>query len=84
MRKVYCQPFTKKRHISGYFGKPPKDVFKYDEIKIHLGAACEKCGSNIYITPDEAVTLIRAISAALHFWVVKNTQKIIKAKKKAD
>lgn len=82
MKEVYCQPYSKKKHISGYFGKPPKGVFKYDEIGVHLGNACEKCGSNIYVTPDEAVALIRAISASLHFWVVKNTNKIIKAKGK--
>lgn len=83
MKKVYCQPYTKGKHISGYFGKVPKGVFKYDEIKLHFsGNNCSECGDDIYMTSDEAVAIIRALSASLHFWVVKNTKKIIKAKSK--
>jgi hypothetical protein len=82
MRKVYCQPYLGKHHISSYYGKPPKGHFKYDQIKVYVGKGengC-KCGGYIYITPDEAADYIRAFSAALHHWLVKNTQHIIKAK----
>ena len=83
MKKVYCQPYTKGKHISAWYGKPPKGIFKYDQIKIHIGGVenC-KCKGDIYITPDECADLIRAFSAALHFWLVANTKKIIKAKSK--
>ena len=87
MKQVYCQPYKNKKenyHISGYYGKPPKDVFKYDCIKIHLGKDCPTCGGVIYITPDEAADYIRALSAALHHYLVKSedTKHIIKAKSK--
>ena len=82
MKKVYCQPYTKGQHISAWYGKPPKGIFKYDQIKIYLGKNSDNCNCNgyIYITPDECADAIRAFSAALHFWLVDNTKKIIKAK----
>lgn len=84
MKKVYCQPYKNNKHISAWYGKPPKGHFKYDQIKIHLGGEQEgcKCGGDIYITPDECADYIRAFSAALHHWLVKNTKKIIEAKSK--
>jgi hypothetical protein len=83
MKRVYCQPYTE-GHISGYYGKAPKDVFKYDEIKLHLGNDCKECGSFIYMTADEAVDVIRALSAALHHWYLKTEhgKKVVKAKSK--
>jgi hypothetical protein len=85
MKKVYNQPYKNREGkyvISGYYGKAPKNEFKYDEIGIRIGKGCDKCGAMIYITPDEAADLIRAISASLHHWLVNSemTKKIIKAK----
>jgi hypothetical protein len=84
MKHVYAQPYRGGHHISGYYGKPPKGQFKYDTIKLHLGRLEKdcKCGGFVYMTPDEAVAMIRALSASLHFWTVENTKKIIKAKNK--
>ncbi len=71
MRKVFNQPYTKKRAITCWFGNPPKDIFKYDVIRIKFGD-CEKCGGIIYMTPDEASTAIRALSAGLSHYLVRN------------
>lgn len=74
MKKVYSQPYKGGNHISGYYGKPPKKHFELDEIKIHLGRI-EKdcsCGGFVYMTPDEALDIIRALSAALHHWYLKS------------
>lgn len=83
MKKVYCQPYTKENHISGYYGKPPKGHFKYDEIKLHVGNEhCKECGGNLYLTADEAVDIIRALSASIHHWYLKTEhgKKVVKAK----
>jgi hypothetical protein len=79
MKKVYCQPYTKGNSIQcWYYKKVPKGVFKYDQIRVRLNEP-----PDIWITPDEAADLIRAISAGLHHWLVDNTKRIIKAKSKS-
>ena len=87
MKKVYNQPYTKNRSITCWYGKPPKGVFKHDVIKIKLPAHDQvdgcKCEDIIYVTPDEAADLIRALSAGIHHFLVKDesVQHIIRAKK---
>lgn len=77
MIKIYCQPYTKRREISAWYGKAYKGHFIYDQIRIKIPQ-----GDDIFITPDEAADLIRALSAALHHWFVKSpeTKHIIAAK----
>lgn len=85
MKLIYNQPYTSKRSTKCWYGKPPKKVFKHDTIKIQIpGQPCEHCGSFIFITPDEAADFIRALSAGLHHFLVKDksVQHIIKAKRK--
>ena len=82
MRKVYWQPYTKRREISAWIGTPPKGHFKYDLIKVRLSDQ-----GDIWVTPDEAADIIRALSAALHHWLVKGEvtpKRIVRAKKLAD
>ncbi|MBP9717445.1 MAG: hypothetical protein KBD44_01885 [Candidatus Pacebacteria bacterium] len=86
MKKVYCQPYTGGNHISGYYGKPPKNQFRLDEIKLHLGKIEKNCtcGGFVYMTADEAIDIIRALSAAVHHWYLKSNhgKKVIKEKSK--
>jgi hypothetical protein len=79
MNKVYSQPYNGKKEIACWYGVPPKGHFKYDVIRIELPV-----GDDIWLTPDEAADLIRALSAGLHHWLVKSeiTKRIIKAKYK--
>ena len=87
MKKVYHQPYTKKRSISCWYGKPPKGVFKHDTIKLKIpSGGCKICGDIIYITPDEAADFIRALSAGLHHFLVKDksVEHIIKDKQGVD
>jgi hypothetical protein len=86
MKQVYCQPYTKGRHISAYIGKPAKGIFEHDQIKIHLGNVPKDCtcGGNIYITADECADYIRALSAGLHHWILQNNKHIVKAKNKSE
>ena len=73
MKLVYSQPYTKKRFTKCWYGIPPKDVFEYDVIKIQLpDNSCKHCGGIIYITPDEATDFIRALSAGVHHFLVKD------------
>jgi len=67
MRKVYCQPYKNKNHISCWYGKPPKGIFRGDVIKLHVSM-----GDDLWMTPDEAATMIRALSAGLCHYLVKN------------
>lgn len=73
MREIFCQPYSGKKKISCHYGKPPKDIFKYDVIKLNFGDNFD------YMTPDEAATIIRALSAGLAHYLVKN-DKCAKAK----
>lgn len=66
MRKVYCQPYKGKKEISCWYGKPPKDIFQGDIICLQI-----PLGDKIYLTPDEVATCIRALSAGLHHYLVK-------------
>lgn len=74
MKKVFFQEYNNNIEIACYYGKPPKRYFEGDVIKLHLGK-----GDDIYITPDEASTLIRALSAGLSHYLVKN-DKLAKLK----
>lgn len=67
MKKVFFQKYKKGIEISSYYGKPPKKYFEGDVIRLCLGK-----GDDIYITPDEASTIIRALSAGLSHYLVKN------------
>lgn len=82
MKLVYNQPFTKGRATKCWYGKPPKGVFKYDMIKLQLA----DLEDNLWMTPDEASDLIRALSAGLHHFLVndKSVNHIIDAKGKAE
>lgn len=86
MKLIYSQPYSKNRkrlQTLCYYGKAPKGIFKWDVIKIRLpGDSCKKCGSFIYITPDEAADFIRALSAGLHHFLTKHPiiHEIIKDK----
>jgi len=87
MKQVYNQPYTKKRATTCWYGNPPKDVFKYDVIRIRVPSnMCKTCSDILYVTPDEAACLIRALSAGLHHFLVKdkNVNHIIKEKSKAE
>ena len=75
MRKVFSQPYKKRKQIASWYGKPPKDIFRYDVIKIHIADGCEKCGGNFYMTPDEASTLIRALSAGLAHYLANHSKE---------
>lgn len=74
MKKVFNQPYTNNIHISSYYGKPPKGHFEGDVIRLDVGV-----GDSIYMTPDEASTIIRALSAGLSHYLVKN-DKLAKLK----
>lgn len=82
MRKIYHQPYTKKRATIAWYGKPPKDVFEYDVIRVQL----PDDKGDMWMTPDEAADFIRAVSAGLHHFLCndKSVKHIIKAKTKAD
>jgi FMN phosphatase YigB (HAD superfamily) len=74
MKKVFNQQFTKGGSITCWYGKPPKDIFQYDVIRLKLGKK-----DDIYITPDEASCIIRALSAGLSHYLVEE-DKCAKAK----
>lgn len=78
MKLVYYQPYKKRRNTACWYGEPPKNIFKHDTIKLKLPD-----NAIIYLTPDEATDFIRALSAGLHHFLVrdKSVQHIIKAKK---
>ena len=76
MRKIFCQPYSKGKHISCYYGKALKGHFKGDIIRVHFGI-----GDDLFMTPDEASTLIRALSAGLSHYLVNN-DKLAKLKEK--
>lgn len=85
MKLVYRQPYTKNRYIACWYGKPPKGVFEHDTIKLKIPSSdCRECGDFIYITPDEAADFIRALSAGIHHFLVKDksVKHIIKLKNK--
>ncbi len=85
MKLIYNQPYTKHRAISCWYGKPPRTVFRHDVIKLRLPAnQCTKCGDYLYITPDEAADIIRALSAGLHHYLVDTNKEIIKAKRQTE
>jgi len=68
MRKVFNQSYTTNHEeISCYYGEPPKKYYEGDVIRLHIGK-----GDDIFVTPDEASTIIRALSAGLSHYLVKN------------
>ena len=67
MKKVFFQKYTDEVEIACYYGKPPKKWFPGDVIRLHFGV-----GTDMYMTPDEASTMIRALSAGLSHYLVKN------------
>ena len=84
MTKVFSQPYTKvvdnkkvEVEISSFYGKPGKTHFKHDCIRL-----CVSDGDDIWMTPDEAATIIRALSAGLAHFLVggKAYSHIIKSK----
>lgn len=77
MKLVYVQDYEDGQSIACWYGKPPKGQFIHDTIRLKLGSK-----DDIYITPDEAATMIRALSSGLaHFLTSdKSVKHIIKAK----
>jgi len=75
MKLVFKQQYTNNIQISSYYGKPLKGLFKGDVIRLDVGV-----GDSLYMTPDEASTIIRALSTALSFYLVEN-DKFAKLKK---
>lgn len=69
MKLIYYQPYTKKRATKCWYGTPPKGIFKNDVIKLQ-----EPDGEQIWVTPDEAADMIRALSAGLHHALVKHPE----------
>ncbi len=72
MRKVFECRYTNGKSIIGAFGKPRKGVPAFDVIKVGTE------GDYLYMTPDEAVVYMEALSAALYAWIHKthNWKKI--------
>lgn len=67
MKKVFFQKYSDEIEITCYYGKPPEGYFEGDVIKLRVGK-----GDDLYMTPDEASTMIRALSAGLSHYLVKN------------
>lgn len=80
MKEVYRQPYTQNRAVEGWYGKPPKGHFKYDQIKLRIPCKEQK-GEYFYMTPNEALDIIRALSAAVNHWLLNENgyKKILKA-----
>jgi hypothetical protein len=66
MDMVFNQQFEGGYEISCYYGTPPDDIFEGDVIRL-----CLAKGDDVWVTPDEAATLIRALSAGLSHYLVE-------------
>jgi hypothetical protein len=79
MKRLFSQLYTKGKEITSWYGKPPKSQFRGDVIRFQLG----RKEWTFYITPDEAATIIRALSAGLAHYLV-NEDKWTRAKEKNE
>jgi hypothetical protein len=77
MKKVYRRSYLGNREISCWYGTPSRGQFEYDVIRLKLSK-----GDDVWLTPDEAAAVIRALSAGLHHWLVESDEmrEIIDAK----